>query len=126
MNWSLYNYSLHIHIYVDVYILFTLFTLIINSYICGTRACACSVASVMSDSLQSYGLQASRLLCPWDSPDKNTRGLPCPPPGDLPNAGIESASLTSPVLAGSFLPLAPPGKPRYDIFIYQVLHVNSI
>ena len=28
------------------------------------------------------------------------RGLPCPPPGDLPNPGIEPASLKSPELAG--------------------------
>ena len=27
-------------------------------------------------------------------------GLPCPPAGDLPNPGIESASLMSPALAG--------------------------
>ena len=32
------------------------------------------VCSVVSDSLQLYGLQPSRLLCPWDSPGKNTRG----------------------------------------------------
>ena len=38
-------------------------------------------------------------------------GLPCSPPGDLPNPGIEPASLMSPALAGGFLPLAPPGKP---------------
>ena len=29
-------------------------------------------------------------------------GLPWPPPGDLPNPGIESASLVSPALAGRF------------------------
>ena len=29
-------------------------------------------------------------------------GLPCPPPGDLPNPGIEPMSLTSPALAGRF------------------------
>ena len=29
-------------------------------------------------------------------------GLPCPPPGDLPNPGIEHTSLVSPVLAGGF------------------------
>ena len=29
-------------------------------------------------------------------------GLPCPPPGDLPNPGIEPESLTSPALAGGF------------------------
>ena len=28
------------------------------------------------------------------------RGLPCPPPGDLPDAGTEHASLTSPALVG--------------------------
>ena len=35
--------------------------------------CACSV---MSDFLWSYGLWPSRLLCPWDSPGKNT-GVGC-------------------------------------------------
>ena len=29
-------------------------------------------------------------------------GLPCPPPGDLPNPGIKPASLMSPALAGEF------------------------
>ena len=30
------------------------------------------------------------------------RGLPCPPPGDLPDPGIEPMSLLSPALAGEF------------------------
>ena len=29
-------------------------------------------------------------------------GLPCPPPGDLPDSGIEPMSLMSPALAGRF------------------------
>ena len=29
-------------------------------------------------------------------------GMPCSPPGDLPNPGTEPASLMSPVLAGGF------------------------
>ena len=29
-------------------------------------------------------------------------GLPCPPPGDLPDPGIEHTSLASPALAGGF------------------------
>ena len=34
--------------------------------------------------------------------------LPCPPPEDLPDPGIESVSLTSPALAGRFFtPRAP-------------------
>ena len=36
----------------------------------------CSVTSVVSESLCRYGLQLSRLLCPWDSPGKNT-GVGC-------------------------------------------------
>ena len=36
----------------------------------------CVSCSVMSDSLQPHGLQPSRLLCPWDSPGKNT-GVGC-------------------------------------------------
>ena len=34
-------------------------------------------------------------------------GLPDPPPGDLPDSGIQAVSLTSPALAGMFLTLAP-------------------
>ena len=37
-------------------------------------------------------------------------GLLFPPPGGLPDPGIESASLASPVLAGRFFTTAPPGK----------------
>ena len=43
------------------------------------RACvghACSGTLVVSDSLQPYGLQPARLLCPWDPPGKNT-GVCC-------------------------------------------------
>ena len=32
--------------------------------------------SAASDSLRPYGLQPARLLCPWDSPGKNT-GVGC-------------------------------------------------
>ena len=32
---------------------------------------AYSIASVVADSLRPYGLQSARLLCSWDSPDKN-------------------------------------------------------
>ena len=32
----------------------------------------CYVTSVVSDSLQPYRLQLTRLLCPWNSPGKNT------------------------------------------------------
>ena len=38
-------------------------------------------------------------------------GLLYPPPGDLPNPGIEPTSLMSLALARGYLPLVPPGKP---------------
>ena len=37
--------------------------------------------------------------------------LPFAPPGDLPDPGIELASLAPPALAGGFFTTAPPGKP---------------
>ena len=37
--------------------------------------------------------------------------LSCPPPGYLPDLGIEPKSLMLPAMAGGSLPLAPPGKP---------------
>ena len=39
---------------------------------CISRGSACEAVSVMSESLQPYGMQPTRLLCPWDSPGKNT------------------------------------------------------
>ena len=38
-------------------------------------------------------------------------GLPCPPPGDLPDPGVKPMSPKSPALAGGFFPIQPPGKP---------------
>ena len=64
----------------------------------------------MSDTLHLHGLQPTRLLCPWGfSNQEYWNGLPCPPPGDLPNPGIKPKS--PPLQAGS-LPSEPPGKPK--------------
>ena len=38
-------------------------------------------------------------------------GLPFPPPGDLPEAGIEPMTPASPALAGGFFTTELPGKP---------------
>jgi len=40
-------------------------------------------------------------------------GLPCPPPGDLPNPGIEPASPVAPALQASPLSLSHQGSPIY-------------
>ena len=65
----------------------------------------------MSNSLPPYGLQPASLLHPWDfSKQEYWSGLPCPPPGDLPNPGIKPMPLMSPALVGSLL-LTSPEKP---------------
>ena len=38
--------------------------------------CCCCIASVVSDSVRPHRRQPTRLLCPWDSPGKNT-GMTC-------------------------------------------------
>ena len=57
---------------------------------------ACSVASVMSNSLWSYRLQPTRLLCPWNSPGKNT-GVGCHAllQGSFPTQGLNLCLLHS-------------------------------
>ena len=49
--------------------------------------------SLVSNSLGPHGLQPRRLLCPRGfSKQEYWSGLPCPPPGDLPNPEIEPRS----------------------------------
>ena len=68
------------------------------------------------------GTQLCRTLCnPWTvaqqaplsidfSRQEYWSGLPCPPPGDLPDSGIKPASPASPELADRFFTTEPPGK----------------
>ena len=59
--------------------------------------------------LRPHGLQPARLLCPSGfSRQEYWSGLPCPPPGDLPNPGIKPRF---PTLQAHSLPSEPPGKP---------------
>ena len=73
-------------------------------------SCAVLSCSVMSNSLRPHGLQSTRLLCPWGFSRQGYRsGLPCTPPGDLPNARIEPRS---PALQADSLLTEPRGKPK--------------
>ena len=73
--------------------------------------------------MYAESLQSCLMLCdPMDyiarqaplsmglSRQENWSGLPCPPPEDFPDPGIEP---TSPILAGRFFTTEPPGKPEY-------------
>ena len=73
--------------------------------------CACPVTSVMSNSLRPYGLWPTSLLCPWDSPGKNT-GLGCCSllQGIAPTQGPNPCLLCLLHWQVDSLPSEPPGK----------------
>ena len=48
-------------------------------------------------------------------------GLPFPPPGDLPNPRIESASPVAPKLAGGFFTTEPPIMLLAILYIYLLI-----
>ena len=79
----------------------------------GLSACCvrAKLTSVVSDSLQLYGLQPTRLLCPWDSPGKNTRvGCHSLHQGIFPTQGLNPHLLHLLHCQVGSLPLVPPGK----------------
>ena len=51
-------------------------------------------------------------------------GLPCPPPGHLPDSGIEPVFLSLLHWQAGSLPLAPPGKPPFPLTAPQSLELN--
>ena len=53
-------------------------------------------------------------------------GLPCPPPGDLPNPGIGPAYSVSPALAGGFFTTEPAGKPEALGPLIIQMHTTSV
>ena len=52
------------------------------------------------------------------SRQKNWSGLPCPPPGDLPNLGIKPMSLTSPALAEGFFTTSTTWEALRSVNVY--------
>ena len=63
---------------------------------------ACKVPSVMSDDATLWTVAHQAPLPMGFSGQEYWHGLPCPPPEDLPNPGIEPESLASPALTGGF------------------------
>ena len=77
---------------------------------CTVCLLGCLVAQSCLTSLQPYGLYPARVLCPWDSPGKNT-GVGCQSflQGALPHPGIKPRC---PALQVDSLLPKPPGKPE--------------
>ena len=81
------------------------------SYFLSVSFFAFSVTSVVSDSLRPYRLEPARVLCPWDSPVKDT-GVCCH--ALFLGIFLIQGSNLSPVslaLHVDFLPTGPAGKP---------------
>ena len=77
--------------------------------------------SVMSNSLRPHGFVVHQApLSMGFSRQEYWSGLPFPPPGDLPDPGME---LMSPALAGTVFTIEPPGVPL--IFFFRVKQNNS-
>ena len=79
---------------------------------------ACKHTLISYDSRGLYYRGATLWTAPRQSPlsmrffrQEYWSGLPCPPPGDLPNPGIEPESHVYLHWQASSLPLVPPGKP---------------
>ena len=83
-----------------------------------TREAQSLLTCMLSCSVQPYGLQPAKLLCPWDFPGrKYWSGLPFPPPVDLPDPGIKPTSPVSPVFVDWFFTTGPPGKPLITSYL---------
>ena len=108
------------------HVFFLIFLLILCEYSCFTMLCyvllyskmnqlyvymcAGLSCSVVSDCLWPHGLQPARCFCPWGfSRQEYWSGLPCPPPEDLPNPGLDPRF---PALQPDSLPSEPLGKPK--------------
>ena len=53
-------------------------------------------------------------------------GLPCPPPGDLPDPRIEPASLVSPALAGGFFTTSATWKALFRLYWRRQWHPTPV
>ena len=74
----------------------------------GRPSCVCASRSVMSDSATPWTIAHQCPLSTGFSRQECWNGLPFPPPGDLPDTGMESGS---PALQADSSLSQPPGKP---------------
>ena len=66
-------------------------------------------------------------LSPGLSRQEHWSGLPGPPPGDLPNPGMEPASLASHALASGFFTTSTLGKPYFiDLGLWWATRILNI
>ena len=90
------------------------------------RALYSSIVACMhapsSDSFETLGTTA-RQAAPSKafSRQEYWSGLPCPPPGELPDPGMETASPPSLALAGKFITTSAPWEAQYNVACDYIL-----
>ena len=104
-------------------------TLILGSSVC-VCVCVCvcvyvCVCSVTFDSAIPWTVAHQDPLSMEFSRQEYLCKLPFPTSEDLPQPGIETASVASPALAGRFFTTVPPGKPKF-LVAYTVFGVEPI
>ena len=85
--------------------------------------CCCWVASVVSDSVQPHWRQPTRVLCPWDSPGKNT-GVGCHLLLQCMKVKSESGEAQSCLTLSEPMDCSPPGSSIHGIFQVRGLLAN--
>ena len=88
-------------------------------------ACRCQFASVVSNSARPHRLQPTRLLCPWDSPGKNT-GVGCYFLLQCMKVESESEVTLSCLTLSDPMDCSPPGSSIHRIFRATVLEWGAI
>ena len=81
-------------------------------YIC---ACVLSHSSHVQPLATLWTISCHAPLSMGFSRQEYWTGLPCPPPGNLPDPGLKPASSVIPCIAGGFFTTEAPGKPMLSL-----------
>ena len=101
-----------------------------KSYYLSLSKMTCAAAAMMLNHFSHVGLFGTPWIVAYQAPlcigfskQEYWSGLPCPPPGDLPNSKTELLSPVSPALAGRFFTSEPPGPVQIKSFW---VHSNTV
>ena len=109
---------------LDVDVLFLHSDLLPSSLLKESLVCACVRTEAISPvrlSVTPWTVDRHAPLSIGFSRQEYWSGLPCPPPGDLPNSGIKPRS---PAFQADSLPSEPPGKAKESLTHIHVLPLN--
>ena len=87
--------------------------------VCGCTVCAHSVVSI---SVTPWTVARQAPLSVGFSRQEYWSWWLFPPPGDLPDPGMEMSSPGA-VLAGEFFTTVPPGKPHMHMYVYILFQI---